>query len=126
MRTLIAFLTFQLVLLGSVASAQFELTADAMREIEDTTKSLDSNVSLKDGKSALAEAREVAAFFRQVEGYYAQKGGADDAVGYARKTHELATQALVAIEAQNFEQAVETVGDLARSCKRCHDVYKNK
>ena len=126
MRPKTAFLLSQLVLLGSVAAPQFEITADAMRNIEDTTKSLDSNVALKDAKTAVNEAKELVAFFRQVEGFYAQKGDAADAVGYARKTHELAAQTLAAVEAQDFDRAGDTVSALARSCKSCHDVYKNK
>ena len=126
MRPKTAFFLSQLVLLGSVASAQFEITADAMRDIEDTTKSLDSNVALKDAKTAVNEAQQLVAFFRQVEGFYAQKGDAADAVGYARKTHELAVQTLAAVEAQDFDHASDTVSALARSCKSCHDVYKNK
>jgi len=124
MRLVVVFVTLTLALLGSVASAPFEIMADAMRDIEDTTKSLDSNVTLKDAKTAAAEAREVVAFFRQVEGFYAQKGDKADAVGYARKTHELAARALAALEAQNFDEAGEVMGSLARSCKSCHDVYK--
>ena len=126
MRPKTAFLLSQLVLLGSVASAQFEITADAMRDIEDTAKSLDSNVALKETKNAVTEAKELVSFFRQVEAYYAQQPNAADAVGYARKTHELAAQALVALEAQNFDQAGDSVNALTRSCKTCHDVYKNK
>jgi len=126
MRPKTAFLLSQLVLLSSVASAQFEVTADAMRDIEDTTKSLDSNVALKETKNAVTEAKELVSFFRQVEAYYAQQPNAADAVGYARKTHELAAQALAALEAQNFDQAGDSVNALTRSCKTCHDVYKNK
>src|SRR4051812_8074644 len=105
MRPLVSFLTLLFALLGNVASAPFEITADAMRDIEDTTKSLDSNVAMKDAKTSAAEARELVAFFQQVEGYYALKPGAADAVGFARRTHELAAQALAAIEAQNFDLA---------------------
>jgi len=126
MRTPIVFLTLTLALLGGVMSDTFEITADAMRDIEDTTKSLDSNVALKDAKTAVNEAKQLVAFFRQVEGFYAQKGDAADAVGYARKTHELAAQTLAAVEAQDFDRAGDTVSALARSCKSCHDVYKNK
>jgi hypothetical protein len=120
----LSLLLSQLVLLGSVASAQFEITADGMRDIEDTTKSLDSNVALKEAKTAVTEAKELVAFFRQVEAYYAQQPNSADAVGYARKTHELAAQTLAAIEAQNFDQASDSVNALTRSCKTCHDVYK--
>jgi cytochrome c556 len=123
MRTLSVFLSLTLVLLGPVSSAQFEITADNMRDIEDVAKSLDSNVALKDAK-AVDEARELVAFFQQVEAFYVQKGDAAQGVGFARKSHELAKQALAAVEAKNYDAAGEAVNALTRSCKTCHDVYK--
>jgi cytochrome c556 len=126
MRKFFVFSALSLVLLGQVSSQPFEITADAMRDIEDTTKSLDSNVALKDAKTAVEQAKEVAAFFQQVEGFYTQKGDAADAVGFACKTHELAAQVQAAVDAQNFDAANEAVSQLARSCKTCHEVYKKK
>ncbi|WP_161974547.1 cytochrome c [Piscinibacter terrae] len=105
-------------------SAQFEVDSDLMRNIEDTTKSLDSNVSLKDAKSAAAEAKELATLFAQVEDFYARKGDATDAVGFSRKTHDLAEQVIKAVDAGDYDTASTTVIALARSCKSCHEVYK--
>jgi soluble cytochrome b562 len=125
MRKLLVFLGLSLTLFGSVLSAQFEITDDAMRDIEDTAKSLDSHVVLKDKKAALAEVQELIAYFRQVEGFYAAKPDAGDGVEFARKTHVLAEDVLKSIEAGNFDQAAESVNTLTRSCKTCHDVYKS-
>ncbi len=125
LRKPIAFVALHLALLGSVVCAEFEITADAMRGIEDTTKSLDSNVALKDAK-ALDEARELVAFFSEVEGYYAKKGDAADAVAFAKKTHQIAAQVHAAVKANNYDQAGDAVGALVKSCKTCHEVYKSK
>jgi soluble cytochrome b562 len=125
MRKAFVFAALHLALLSSVLSAQFEISADDMRTIEDTVKSLDSNVALKD-KAALAEARELSAYFKQVETFYAATPETADAVGFARKSHALADAAAKAIEAGEFDTAAESVGQLTRSCKTCHDVYKNK
>ena len=37
---------------------------------------------------------------------------------------DLAAQALKSIEAQDFDAAGDTVAQLTRSCKNCHEVYK--
>jgi hypothetical protein len=118
-------LVLSFALLGSVSSAPFEVAADDMRDIEDTFKSLDSNVSLKDPKAA-AEAQELVAYFKKVEGFYAAKPETADAVGFARKTHTLAAELAQSVQARNFDAAVDTVGQLTRSCKACHDVYKQQ
>lgn len=113
-----------LVLAGQVMPAQFEVNSDLMRNIEDTTKSLDSNVSLKDAKAAAAEAKELTALFAQVEDFYARRGDAADAVGFSRKTHDLAEQVLKAVDSGDYDTASTSVIALARSCKSCHEVYK--
>lgn len=119
-------LALQLALLGSVSGASFEVNEDDMREIEDTTKSLDSNVALKQGKSAVTEVREILAYFKQVEGFYAAKGDAADAVEFARKSHATAAEILRAIEGNDFDSAAQAMSSLTRNCKGCHDVYKTK
>lgn len=125
MRKTLVFIVLHLALLGGVASAQFEIRDDDMRDIEDTLKSLDSNVALKQRKAA-AEAAELHAYFQKVEGVYAAKPDAADGVGFSRKTVELAAQVRAAVEAGNFDAAGDAVGLLTRSCKTCHDVYKEK
>ncbi|MEY8878119.1 MAG: hypothetical protein AB9M60_16525 [Leptothrix sp. (in: b-proteobacteria)] len=118
------FTALTLALLGTALSAPFEVNEDVMRDIEDVTKSLDSNVSLKQAKPAQAEVLEVISFFKQVEGYYAARADKPDAAGYARRAHELGAQIQQALDAGNYDAASQGVNALTRTCKTCHDAYK--
>ncbi len=124
-RTLFA-CVLQFALLGSAlcAAAAVDVDGDLMRGVDDTAKSLDSNVAQKDGKAALADARSLVETFARIEAHYGQKPETADAVGFAHHTQELAAQALKAIEAQDFDAAGDAVAQLTRSCKTCHEVYK--
>jgi cytochrome c556 len=116
----------QSVLAGSAlcASAAIDVDADLMRGIDDTAKSLDSNVAQKDAKAAAADARSLVDTFARIESHYGEKPETADAVGVAHHTQDLATQTLKAIDAQDFDAAGEAVNQLTRSCKTCHEVYK--
>ena len=124
-RTLLA-CVLQFTLLGTAlcAADAIDVDGDLMRGIDDTAKSLDSEVAQKDAKAALADARSLVETFARIESHYGQKPETADAVGFAHKTQELAAQALKAIEAQDFDAAGEAVAQLTRSCKTCHEVYK--
>ncbi|MFZ6872648.1 hypothetical protein ACO0LF_11315 [Undibacterium sp. Di27W] len=110
--------------LASLAVAVAEVDMDLMQRIEESTKSVDSNISLKDGKAALADAREIEEMFSQVELYYKHKGDATDAIEYARKSKNFATELIRQVSEKDFDNASATVGALAKSCKTCHQVYK--
>jgi hypothetical protein len=124
-RTLFAcILQFALLGTGLCAADAVDVDGDLMRGIDDTAKSLDSDVAQKDGQAALADARSLVETFARIESHYGQKPETADAVGFAHKTQELAAQALKAIESQDFDAAGEAVHQLTRSCKTCHEVYK--
>jgi hypothetical protein len=125
MRKLALMISLSLALSAGALAAAFEVSDDDMREIEDTFKSLDSNVTLKD-KKAFAEAQELVAYFKKVEGFYAAKPDTPDGVAFARKAHAAAAELAQAVEAGNYDAAVSQVQALQRSCKQCHDVYKQK
>ena len=114
----------QVAVAGSALCAAFDIDADLMRGIDDTAKSLDSNVAQKDAKAAGADARALVESFARVESHYSEKPETADAAGFAHRTHALAQQALQAIEAQDFDAAGDAVAQLTRSCKNCHEVYK--
>ena len=113
-----------LLLAGAALCADVDVDGDLMRGIDDTAKSLDSDVAMKDAKAAAADARALVETFAKVESHYGQKQETADAVGFAHHTRELAAQALKAIEANDFDAASEAVNQLTRSCKTCHEVYK--
>ena len=118
------FVVLQFALACAALGAPFDIDGDLMRDIDDTAKSLDSEVAQKDAKAALADARSLVETFARIESHYGQKPETADAVGFAHRTQELAAQALKAIEAQDFDAAGEAVAQLTRSCKTCHQVYK--
>ena len=119
-----AVLQFALLGTGLCAAEAVDVDGDLMRGIDDTAKSLDSEVALKDAKAALADARTLVETFARIESHYGQKPETADAVAFARRTQDLAALTLKAIEAQDFDAAGEAVNQLTRSCKNCHDVYK--
>ena len=121
---LVLALQFTLLGTGLCAAEDIDVDADLMRGIDDTAKSLDSDVAQKDAKAALADARSLVETFARVQSHYGQKPDTADAAGFARHTQELAAQALKAIEAQDFDAAGDSVAQLTRSCKACHEVYK--
>ena len=122
-KTLLACIV-QFALIAGAPCASDDVDADLMRGIDDTAKSLDSNVAQKDAKAAAADAKSLVETFAQVEAHYAAKPETADAVGFAHRTQDLAAQALKAIEANDFDAAGEAVNQLTRSCKTCHEVYK--
>jgi len=101
-----------------------DVDGDLMRGVDDTAKSLDSNVAMKDDKAAAADARALVETFARIESHYGEKPDTADAVGFAHRTQELAAQALKAIEAKDFDAAGQAVNQLTRSCKNCHEKYK--
>jgi len=113
-----------LLLAGAAFSEGIDIDGELMRGIDDTAKSLDSNVASKDGTAAAADARSLVETFARVESHYGDKPDTADAVGFAHRTQELAAQALKAIEARDFDAAGEAVNQLTRSCRNCHDKYK--
>ena len=117
---------FALVVATSALCASVDVDGDLMRGIDDTAKSLDSNVGQKDAKAAAADARSLVDTFAHIESHYGEKPETADAVGFAHHTQELAAQALKAIEASDFDAANTAVEQLTRSCKTCHEVYKKE
>ena len=112
-----------LLLAGAVIAAQADLSADDMRDAEDTLRSLDSNLSLQDRK-ALEEAQHLARFFQQVGAHYGAQADAARGVDFAQKSQAHAQAIATAVEAGNYDAAQDHLSELTRSCKTCHEVYK--
>jgi cytochrome c556 len=113
------------LLIATSVIAQVELSADAMRDAEDTLQSLDSNISLHSPK-ALDEARELARFFEKVEAHYGARADAAQGQGFAQTTRRHAETVVQSIAAGDFDSAQDALAPLTKSCKTCHEVYKKK
>ncbi|HEY9107762.1 MAG TPA: hypothetical protein VIN58_13870 [Roseateles sp.] len=110
-----------LLIATAVLAAQVD--ADSMRDAEDTLHNLDSHISLQD-KKALDDAKELATYFKQVEAHFTTKADAARGVEFSRKSQAHANAIVEAVEAGNYDAAMDHLSDLTRSCKTCHEVYK--
>jgi hypothetical protein len=118
------FATTLLVLAGTASSATDELDVDLMQSIEDSNKSMASNIAIKEAAGATADARALHEMFGKVEGFYRQKGDAPDAIELSSKSRALAQQIEQLITAKDFEAATDAATTLSRTCKTCHNFYK--
>lgn len=125
-RKALAVLALQGVLIGGVASAQFEVDDDMMRGIEDTTKSLDSNIAQREAKAAAAEIKELTGLFAQIETYYAAKPDGAEGVTHSHQGLELLQATLKGVASQDFDAAASNLNSFTRTCKACHQVYKKE
>ena len=124
-RKLIAFGAMLFVSAG-FALAAVELDTDLMQNIDDTNKSLASNIALKDGKAAIADAKSMNDMFGTVETYFVQKGDAANAVELTKQSRELTLTIVNAVTANNYDAATDAATTLSRTCKKCHTFYKKE
>lgn len=125
MQRLTVVLAAALVFVGGVVrAADGELDMDLMQTIEDTNKSLASNIATQNGAGSTADAKELQELFGKVEAHFVAKGGADDAVDLSRKSKDLAGAIVKSVSEKNFDAASETATTLSRTCRTCHTFYK--
>jgi len=109
---------------GGVSSAEEEISTELMQTIEDTNKSLASNIALKAARGASADAQELTEMFAQVEAFYVNRGNAPDAVELAKKSRELSAQILRSVSSNDYSSATDLATNLSRTCRTCHTFYK--
>lgn len=113
-----------LCLAGSLVAAEADFDTDFMQSVEDTNKSLASNVAVQDAKGSLSDAKELEGMFAKIEAVYVGKGNAADAVAISRKSRDLAGEIQKLVTAKDFDTATVRATDLSRQCKACHNFYK--
>lgn len=112
------------VLGGAVRAADVELDMDLMQTIEDTNKSLASNIAMQDVERSTSDAKELHAMFTQVEAYFVAKGDAPDAIDLSHQSVELADAIVKSVGEKDFAKAQESATTLSRACRTCHTFYK--
>ena len=107
-----------------VRCADAELGAELMQAIDDSNKSLASDIAQHDAKASAADAGDIGRAFVQVEAYFAAKPDAHDAVELSRKTRELTDAIVRSVNAGDFGAAADSATTLSRTCRTCHTFYK--
>jgi hypothetical protein len=115
------------VLAAGAALADIDLKDfddDLMRDMDTAVKDLEPVIGARNAVAATGDAELLRDGFKQTEDYFARKGGASDAVDFARHSEELTAAVLKSIAANNFDAAASAARTLSKSCRTCHDVYK--
>lgn len=109
---------------GVVRAADGELDMDLMQTIEDTNKSMASNIATQNAQGSTADAKELQELFGKVETHFVNKGDAADAVDLSRKSKELAGAIIKSVAEKDFSTASDSATTLSRTCRTCHTFYK--
>jgi cytochrome c556 len=127
MRRFLSILVFSILSFTVAAdSSKIDLTDfddEAMRNVEDAAKELESNLFNKEADIAVPNAEFIRDSLIWAEGYFAKKG-AKDAVKWAQEGRELAVAIAASTKAKDFTAAYDQFGSLKKTCKSCHDAYK--
>jgi hypothetical protein len=104
-----------------------EIDMDFMQSVEDTGNSLIDNINRQDADASIADATELETMFAAVEAFYVAKGGEDveDAIKLSRKSRDLSKAVIGQIGGKRFDEASATATELQRTCKACHNFYKD-
>lgn len=124
MRKLIVAFGVLAVLGGVVRAADGELDMDLMQTIEDTNKSLSSNIATQNVQGSTADAKELQELFGKVEAHFVAKGDAADAVELAKKSKDWAEGIVKSVSAKQFDAATDSATNISRACRTCHTFYK--
>ena len=119
--------TLTLLVTLACAAANIDLTDfndDIMRNMDDTVKTLDSDLAGHDGKSAQTDARAIQDGLHWAEDYFTRKSNVADAVQLARRGEELASDVAKSAASNDFDAALASYDSLIKTCRRCHDAYK--
>jgi hypothetical protein len=135
MRNLVVVLRFFAVVIGSSLLISFtsfaqeaEMDMDLMQTIESTNDNLSSNIALENAESAIADAQTLNELFAVVEAHYTKEAAAGkdvaEAVDLTKKSVKFSSEIITFLGQNDFESAANTATDLARTCKTCHNFYK--
>lgn len=117
-----------LLAISAPFAEESEMDMDLMQSIEDTNDSLTSNVALEDADAATADAQTLDELFTVVVKHYQKDlaAGNDvaEAVRLSEKSKKISGDIISQVKAGDFESAANSATELSRTCKTCHNFYK--
>jgi len=99
---------------------------ELMQTIEDTNKSLASNIALRNAKASLSDAAELDGLLAQVETHFVARGDAANAVDLSKQSRTLTQKIIQSVNASDFDTATDAATGLSRTCRTCHTFYKKE
>jgi hypothetical protein len=113
-----------LIAAGPISLDLSDFNDDVMRDLDDTMKRLDSDISLRDAKSVASDSALIREGLQYAQDYFTKKGNVDDAVRWARQGRDLAEAVAGAAQANDYDTSLNKYDLLVKTCRSCHDVYK--
>ncbi|RZA07902.1 MAG: hypothetical protein EOO68_02775 [Moraxellaceae bacterium] len=126
MRKLIMLIGLSAIVSINVSAEDAEMDQDLMQTIEDTNKSLSSNIALQRVDASVTDATELNNMFTIVEAHFIKKGDANNAVDLSKKSKDLSQDIIKLVNEKNFDSATNSATELSRTCKSCHTFYKKE
>ncbi|PUA29599.1 MAG: hypothetical protein B0W54_03180 [Cellvibrio sp. 79] len=128
LRFTVLFFGINLLSISAPFAEEVEMDMDLMQTIESTNDNLSSNISLENAESAKADAQTLNELFAVVEEHYKKEVAAGNDVAEAldltKKSIKFSSEIITFLDQKDFESAANTATDLARTCKTCHNFYK--
>jgi hypothetical protein len=112
-----------LALAGTSIAVNAEVDEDFMQTVEDTHKSLTSNIAIQNAESSLNDAKLLEGYFAEIEDFFAKKGDAQDGVDLSHQSRDLVAEIQRNLQASDFDTAAHNSSELGRTCKSCHKIY---
>jgi hypothetical protein len=117
-------MTGPLLAAGTVSLDLSDFNDDAMRDMDDTMKTLDSDIATREIISIARSATAIGEGLKYAQDYFSKKGNVEDAVRWAKQGQDLAAAVGTAARGNDFDTALSKYDLLVKTCRACHDVYK--
>lgn len=128
LRFVVLLFGLNLLAISAPFAEESEMDMDLMQSIEDTNDSLTSNVALEDADAATTDAQTLNELFTVVVEHYQKDlaAGNDvaEAVRLSEKSKKISGDIISQVKAGDFESAANSATELSRTCKTCHNFYK--
>jgi hypothetical protein len=121
-RTILSTLVFA-SLITALSPSHAEVDEDFMQTVEDTHKSLTSNLAIQNAESSVTDAKLLEGYFVEIEDHFVKKGDAQDGVDLSKQSRDLIADVLKTVAANDFDGASRQSAELGRKCKACHKIY---
>ena len=113
-----------LVAAATVNLDLYDFNEDVMRDMDDTMKTLDSDIAMRDVKSVARDTVSIRDGLKYAQDYFTKKGKLDDAVGWAKQGRDLAEAIAQSVQSGDVDTSLGKYDSLVKTCRSCHDVYK--
>jgi len=125
MRTGYSLLTATILLAAGIVWAQNESDyQEWMKSNAISMGSMSRNITAKNAEGAAADARQLESNFKQVVDFWKTRGGAEDAVNFARRAQIFAGDVAKDVAAGDFRQAADDLKSMQTNCAGCHMAHR--